>query len=407
MKILAAIILVAFGVLIGPLARAADNKAALALQARDILKDTCSACHKGKDSRGGRFNASIPQSMFEALTKDDEAVIKPGQPDDSPMWQAIDSGSMPLKNSAEAKRMSLAQKTLLRKWIEAGAPAWPVDQAAPPRTPISVQQMLATMREFLHNSPVDDRPYLRFYTLTHLYNQPRERVSDVDMDLYRAALSKAVNSLSWKPRLVIPQPIDPQKTIFVIDLRHLDWDRGALWKFVLACYPYGLTYENAEPPYRAPYLELSDLSKSDLPYVRGDWFVATATRPPLYNAMLELPKTVDELEAKLGVNLIKNFLNGQLVRSGFGQSEVSPSANRLVERHDESFGGYWRSYDFLGGSPNSQLSQFPLGPEFKDNPYSQQAFHQAGGEIVFNLPNHLQAYLLMVGQIENDLAARL
>jgi len=400
MKRSAAILLVAVCVLMSAAARAADDKAALALQARDILKDTCSACHKGKDSRGGRFNASIPQSMLEPLSKDDEAVIKAGAPDDSPMWQAIDSGSMPLKSSAEAKRMTLEQKTILRKWIEAGAPAWAVDQAAPPRIPISTQQMLATIRQFLHNSPVDDRPYLRFYTLTHLYNQPRERVSDTDMDLYRAALSKAVNSVSWKPRLVIPQPIDEQKTIFAIDLRHLDWDRGDLWKYVLACYPYGMTYEDAEGPLKAPYAELSDMAKSEMPYVRGDWFVATATRPPLYNKMLELPDTVDALETRLGVNLIDNFLKGKLVRSGFGRSEVSPSANRLVERHEELFGGYWRSYDFLGGSEKSQLTQFPLGPDFKDNPYSQQAFHQAGGEIVFNLPNHLQAYLLVNGKGE-------
>jgi len=46
------------------------------------------------------------------------------------------------------------------------------------------------------------------------------------------------------------------------------------------------------------------------------------------------------------------------------------------------------------------LAQFPLGPNFKGNPYSQQAFQQAGGEIVFNLPNKLQAYLLVNGKGE-------
>ena len=171
-----------------------------------------------------------------------------------------------------------------------------------------MQQMLATMREFLHNSPVDDRPYLRFYTLTHLYNQPRERVSDADMDLYRAGLSKAVNSLSWKPRLVLPQPIDPQKTIFAIDLRHLDWDRSDLWKFVLACYPYGLTYENSDGPYRAPYLELSDMAKSELPYVRGRLVCRQRNAAPACTTRCwNFPITVDALETKLGVNLVKNF----------------------------------------------------------------------------------------------------
>jgi mono/diheme cytochrome c family protein len=396
MKILAAITFVALSVWIGPTVRAADDPAALALQARDILKESCSACHKGKDSRGGRFNASIPQMLVQGIDKDNEAVVVPGKPDDSALWQAIDSGSMPLKNSVEAKRMTANQKGLLRQWIAAGAPAWQPDQSVPPRNPIGIPRMLGSMRDFLRNAPVDDRPYLRFYTLTHLYNQPRERVSDADMDLYRAALSKAVNSLTWKPRLVIPQPVDGEKTIFVVDLRQLDWERGDLWKYVLACYPYGLTYEDStDPACRTPYVELVDLSKSDIPYVRADWFVAAATRPPLYNALLQLPKYVDELETRLGVNLVQNFQNNQLVRSGFNQSEVSPQANRLVERHDELFGGYWRSYDFLGGSPNSQLTDFPLGPAFNGNPYTRLAFHQAGGEIVFNLPNHMQAYLLI------------
>jgi hypothetical protein len=397
MKPSVGITLVTLIALFGRAAQGADDKTPLSLQARDILKEFCSACHKGPESSGGRFNALVPETIVHGFDKDNEPVVVPGKTDGSPMWEQLKSGEMPKKGSAEAKRMTPAQKELLRKWIEADAPAWP-DQAPPPRTPISIPQMLTAILNDLRNTPDLDQPYQRYYTLTHLYNQPRERIPDEDLDRYRAALSKAINSLSWKHRIVIPRPIDPQKTILAIDLRDLDWDLNDQWKYVLAEYPYGLTYDrHGDPAYRQPYGEIKKLSGTALPYVRADWFVATATRPPLYNYLLQLPDNADAIEAKLGVNLIANFQRGRLERAGFGNSGVSPQANRMVERHDCNTGGYWRSYDFRGGSDRSKLAEFPLGPEFYGNPFAEQAFRQAGGEIIFNLPNGLQAYLLVDG----------
>ena len=53
-----------------------------------------------------------------------------------------------------------------------------------------------------------------------------------------------------------------------VDLRSLDWDRNSLWKYVLACYPYGLTYDShPNPAYRNPYVEIVALAGNKLPYV--------------------------------------------------------------------------------------------------------------------------------------------
>ena len=38
------------------------------------------------------------------------------------------------------------------------------------------------------------------------------------------------------------------------------------------------------------------LTGSDLPALRADWFVATATRPPLYHTVLDLPGTDAQLD---------------------------------------------------------------------------------------------------------------
>ena len=106
--------------------------------------------------------------------------------------------------------------------------------------------------------------------------------------------------------------------------------------------------------------------------------------PPLYHILLDLPETDRELEGKLNVNVRRNLRDSpgkKVWRSGFNQSGVS-SFNRIVERHSTFFGAYWKSYDFDSNKGLKNIFKNPLG------------FKHAGGEIIFNLPNGLQAYLL-------------
>src|SRR5262249_42566291 len=66
--------------------------------------------------------------------------------------------------------------------------------------------------------------------------------------------------------------------------------------------------------------------------------------------------------------------------------------NRMIERHDAAFGCYWRSYDFSDNNDRQNLFQRPLGPA-----PTPTGFTHAGGELIFNLPNGLQGYLLVNG----------
>ena len=91
--------------------------------------------------------------------------------------------------------------------------------------------------------------------------------------------------------------------------------------------------------------EIQKMSNRKLVYMRADWFVATATRPPLYHTILRLPDNAVKLEEKLGVDIAGNFRRGRLMRAGFIKSGVS-AQNRLIERHDSLYGAYWKSYDF-------------------------------------------------------------
>ena len=122
--------------------------------------------------------------------------------------------------------------------------------------------------------------------------------------------------------------------------------------------------------------------QADIPSVHVDWFVAQASLPPLYHDLLSLPSTDRELETRLEVDVIRNLLNAPSVRvwrAGTNNSGVSNN-NRVIERHLSRYGAYWKSYDFAGSVGTQNIFTHPL------------SFTHDGGEVVFNLPNGLQAY---------------
>src|SRR5205823_3974898 len=58
----------------------------------------------------------------------------------------------------------------------------------------------------------------------------------------------------------------------------------------------------------------------------------------------------------------------------------------------------WKSYDFKSSAGLGNLFIYPLGPRFDGNPYERHAFKHDGGEMIFNLPNGLQGYMLADGK---------
>lgn len=369
----------------------AEENSELAIQARNVLKLHCSRCHNGAGSEGGDFDLLNPSDLA------DYDLVRPGEPQKSILMKRVAHGEMPPKPA----RLFVEQGEALREWITAGAP--PFSEAQASRSFVSLADVLTTIRDYLRDTERDDRHYLRFFTLHNLHNNPR--VLNRDLQLYRAALSKTLNSLSWKSRIVLPEPLDDAETLYVIDIRDFDWDRTDAWSQLMADYPYGLKYGNLpDETLRRLDEDIEDLTECVLPVLRADWFITHATRPPLYYGILDIPQTAGELEELLEVDILANFLNPspeRIARGGFPRSGVS-GQNRLVERHDASYGFYWKSYDFAPDSGRSKLTRYPLGPInlFADgkHPYRAQAFVHDGGEIIFSLPNGLQGYMLIDGQ---------
>ena len=346
----------------------------VAQDAYAIFQQSCFNCH-GPD---GAYKETLLME-HNALTTENGPVV-PGNPEASRLYKRLlgEGGQlMPLGGPP----LPDPQIETVKNWILAGAPDW----ATPPTTDVNFitpGDVLNTIETHLMSLPSFDRAYARYFTLTHLYNagEPVRILQE-----YRKGLSKLINSLSWGATVINPQPIDAQKTILYIDLRHYEWDRNDAWGQIEGAYPYHISFE---PPTQTALKQqlgrLQTETNSNIPSVHVDWFLAQGSLPPLYHDLLSLPLTDGELETRLGIDVDGNVRNAPGVRvwrAGFNNSGVSDN-NRMVERHASQHGAYWKSYDFAGSVGTQNIFNHPLD------------FTHDGGEVIFNLPNGLQGYYI-------------
>ena len=388
----------------------------LAVRARAVLQQHCFECHNGPGSAGGDVDFLNRSDLV------DGGLIDLEDPASSYLVERIEDQSMPPLEQRQHDPIDQEELDTLRAWIADGAPD-PLEQENR-RERVGVADVFVAVRSFLEGQAEEDRDSFRFFTLHYQHNDTR--LSEADLRLYRAALAKALNCLSWSSQIVNPVsvPLGPDiggvggaatKVVFAIDLRDLrtidgsDWAQAGHWGRLAKAYPYGLSYVNQtgseESALQSDIRRLVDPGgRVLLPVLRADWFVATATRPPLYHGLLGLPKTEAELMTTLEVDplsAVREPSPARFARAGFTKSGVS-NQNRLLERLTSKHGSYWRSYDFLPSTKRSNLRRFPLGPidlfGKGKHPFPDLAFEHDGGEIIFQLPNGLDGYLLIDGR---------
>ena len=353
-----------------------DAQEDLAQQAYAIFQQNCLNCH-------GQHGAFTEEIIIEYTALIENGTVIPGNPDGSEFYRRL------IENTPEKPQMPWGQPPLtqeaiatIRQWIQAGATDWDAFPK-PDSSFITPDEMLDTIDNHVQSLAPFDRAFSRYFTLTHLYNAGEGPEA---LHAYQRALSKLVNSLSWGREVINPQPIDREETIFYIDLRDYEWEIGInRWAQIEQEYPYNIEFESSTQTHlREKLANLRQEMNCEVPFVHVDWFLATASLPPLYHDILGLPETDRELEARLEVNVTENIRNAagrRVWRAGFSDSGVSNN-NRVVERHISRYGAYWKSYDFAGSVGTQNIFTHPL------------SFTHDGGEIVFNLPNGLQAYYL-------------
>ncbi|MCY3721536.1 MAG: leucine-rich repeat domain-containing protein [Candidatus Poribacteria bacterium] len=344
----------------------------LAQEAYLIFQQNCLNCH----GPHGTFTEKIVIDSASGLV--DAGAVVPGVPIQSELYTRL-LETNPTKRMPLGGQLSPQAILTIGNWIQAGAPDWNLQHDV---SFIATSTMLTTMQQHLQTLDPFDRPFARYFTMTHLYNAGETLEA---LNAYNIALSKLVNSLSWGFDIRNPQPIDAAETVFYIDLRDYEWDIRDTWTQIENAYPYEIEFDaDAQARLRTKLESLRQTMSCEVPYVYIDWFLATAVLPPLYHNILDLPGTDRELERDLEVDVQRNLQSApgrRVWRAGTNNSGVS-NHNRVVERHTSRYGAYWKSYDFAGSIGTQNIFTHPL------------SFEQDGGEVIFNLPNGLQAYYI-------------
>jgi hypothetical protein len=351
-------------------------------KAKLVLTDYCASCHGGATPGMGGFKGVDDYNAIMASGK-----VIANKPDDSNVVKRMVAGSMP--PPSVAKRQTEADIQSVKDWISCGAQDWD----APVGTPgggaggtlpfVSVDDRLTTMlRDVRSIANPTDRLRMRYIDLSMLANAG---YNESQLQVYRESVSFLLNSLSTGRNAIAPRAIDREKLIYRLDLRDYGWDEDT-WTLFEAEYPYAVVYDQDSRLFPFDEVSAEQLRRetgTQIPFIQGDWFISHGSRPPLYHEVLELPDTLQGLEAQLGVNIEQNIADEQVLRAGFKNAGPSQN-NRVIERHDlgGNRGALWLSYDFANNLDDSDVFANPLD------------FQEDGGEVIFNLDNGLQAYFV-------------
>jgi hypothetical protein len=351
----------------------------VAKAAFDALDKHCARCHQV----GKLVDRERPAKNFGNILKLDEIAanphyVLPGNPLGSKLFRQIVDKEMPYDiyyEGASHAPPSEADLKALENWVTAlGAKSV---ASCETHKFISPEDMVSFMVSDIDKQRPQRRSTTRYLTLTHLANVC---VDPATMKVYRQAAVKFLNSLSRSSDVVRLETIDPEGSILRFNLLDLGW-RASDWDNVIAVYPYNAVPDNELSR------TLASGTATPIAYVRADWFAFTASQPPLYDVLLQLPNNFQQLAREQGIDVEGNIRTFVAQRAAFQRSGVSQN-NRLIERHPSRSGYFWTSYDFAGNRGHQSLFDFPLGPT------GPSAFHHDGGETIFSLPNGFQAYYL-------------
>ena len=360
-------------------------------KAMAVLDKHCARCHQtGKLVKREKPAKGFGDVMHLDMLATNPKRILPGNADGSPLFQALANKQMPYdvyqEGDFEKPTPTAEDIAALREWIVAAG-----EEGASQCKPydLTYKDMVNAMYQDLGSLPEHERAKTRYLTLSNL---KAGCASEEEMNIYRMGAIRLLNSLSTNSDVITMEDslVGADKVIVRFNLDDLNWT-PELWEEIISHYPYGMR------PFDSQYDSLSQATYTEIPYVRADWLSFYGARPPLYTKILDLPPTAQELEAKMGLDVVANIRKYLAKRAGFKISGVSAN-NRLIERHPISTGYFWTSYDFGGTVKEQNLMEYPLGPVGafgKDYAFGDQfAFKHDGGESIFSLPNGYQGYYL-------------
>jgi serine/threonine-protein kinase len=352
-----------------PLSAAAADAEDPADPVRALLKKRCAECHEGDKARAG-----LQILNLEALKK--SKIVQPGKPEDSELLQLVECGTMP---AGLRDKLDKADVKILRDWIKGGAEI----EVEPSGDPVLIAIAEDIKRQRADNP--DGLRFLRYISFRHL--QP----AGPDADTCLQALTRCLNLLNWMTEPIKPEPVDSTRTIFRIDLRKLEWavapyrtvdlQKAAVnvYDVLLLEYPLAPAALDVGGELGAVLSDYLNKARQVRPvvYVRGDWLLAAALQPPLYEDLLQVPRPLRELEFLLKVNREP----GLAVRGGLLDS-TSTAGVRLVNRRpiDDDKGFLWQTFDRPAAQGGDELLK------------GAETGAYTSSQALFRLPNGLPGF---------------
>ncbi|NRA65634.1 MAG: cytochrome c [Pseudobacteriovorax sp.] len=348
--------------------------------ANAILTAKCASCH----------SITNPQGGFGTVLNVDEMIksgiyVRPGNAKESSLITRLaPAGNMPPNGSITPEEIEI-----LSTWIN--------EIEVDPVIPLTDPGMISLIRTDLEtNVQAAQQVSTRYFNLQVSNNAGMD---DVTKDFMIKGLAKALNSLSNSPNIVIPQAIDENGLIYRVNLTDYLIDPVRFDEVMADFYPFSSEFvavagDNQSAVVAADHAAVTANTGTFRYNIRADWFVASFGLPVIYARLLNLPATLGELEANLGVDRLAGIQANLALRSGFRNSGVS-SQNRVIERLRSSTTNrfYWISYDFADNNEGQQnLFNFPLGPAGIG--FEEKSFDHDGGEVIFQLPNGMFGYYL-------------
>lgn len=368
-----------------------------AVAAFAVFERHCSGCHQdGRLRDGSALPAGGLGNILDlAALARNGALVTPGDADASPLYQQMVARQMPpdpRRKSANPGEpaaggtdvaVSVEDLTAVRAWI-AGlpTPAAPCDG----RPFVDAQRIARDIAAWVDSIGAEAAAGTRFVSLASLANAC---ASDAELAAARQGVVRLLNSLSW---LAAPAEIDTvgdDLAMLAFRLGDLGWTPEH-WQLLTA---------RLAPASRVPVsAATASAVRTPHPVVPADWLAAAVSDASLYDRLLGLPSTLDELAGIVGVAIddereSRSARRGAVLRSG----EIG--SPRFVDRYSARRGAFWVAYDPpLSEADANPLDQPLIGWSAGDADAAEaakpgeRAPRSAAVRVLFELPNGFTAF---------------
>jgi mono/diheme cytochrome c family protein len=353
--------------------------------AENVLAANCGQCH------GPALTPQQAQAGMNYINDIDKLVetgkIVPLNAAGSRIIQRMVKGEMPPVSTG--RTVTEADINIVSEYIN-NPRFWPdfagaIQDCSSKNQLVDFDELFQQANEDLASADNDDTPFYRYISLTNRFTAGQ--CADA-LDKDRDGLNKMMNMLSVEAKIEQAVPVNPEETLYRIDLRDFGWDRAVsvegqnfadVWEAIAANNPYAVEFVGDDAD------DAKDDTQTAFPIMFSDQMMDVAIIGNLYYAIIEVDVNQPLntfITDTLGIDVAQNIVDEEQIRAGTTQSRISRQ-DRLVERDDIEvrLGALWQSFDF---EDNANESIF-------EDPFN---FTPGGTEAIFTLPNGMLGFII-------------